>query len=121
MKEIKFRAKQYGEDGKWVYASGALELADFFYGLSDGQLNSETLGFYTGLRDKENRKIYEGDILSGGSWGEPLKIVWSDKAGGFGCRGSSLWDNMKGYERATIIGNVYENPELEVSYAKQNR
>lgn len=79
---------------------------------------------YTGLKDKNGKKIFEGDILSAGA--TILKVEYSETETGFTaygvrgnintyCRCFSLFHLCNGYNQGReveIIGNIYENPEL---------
>lgn len=81
----------------------------------------ETVCQYTGLPDKNGRKIFEGDILSGEryhDWGQggeyvPDKCVikWNEKRAAFDP--VYWWEgynhDLKDYE---VIGNIFDNPEL---------
>ena len=60
MREILFRAKNL--IGEWVY--GYYHQKDGLHYIDDDLIVLNTLGQYTGLDDKNDNKIFEGDILA---------------------------------------------------------
>lgn len=122
-REFKFRAWDY-DTNTMIYPESELETIFCFdkVGLSvyhnNGQeMSSFELMQYTGLKDRNGKEIYEGDIIkySHKAVGE-IKRAVSYKYGMYGIKGI-----MKGthipfanilkseYE---VIGNIYENPDL---------
>ena len=69
----------------------------------------------TGLKDKNGKLIYEGDILKLAEFGKPVEV--KHRALGFVLRREP--SNTVGYdndkyipEDCEVIGNIYENPKL---------
>lgn len=130
MREILFRGKRK-ENGKWIYGflvpketnsyadgfliiDGALnydELDDYQPSFSTYDVVSETVGQYTGLTDKNGKKIFEGDIVKYRN-NLPCKIDYIDS------QFVMMWKNFyRNFERVyddeiEVIGNIYDNPEL---------
>ena len=76
---------------------------------------------YTGLKDKNGKEIYEGDVVILDHWksqdifdySKPFSVTWQDGQIDFR---QGLYHNfigsMNGKIDLRIIGNIYENPEL---------
>ena len=150
MREILFRGqtRRYGEkvrigDGakmpsRWVYGGvlqgvgshsiiyGGENVNDPGDGLDKWCVHTDTLGQFTGLTDKNGKKIFEGDIgrykqTDGATQnGKPItcigKVIYNAKTASFaveskdktGCKYFDYFP-IKDFE---VIGNIHDNPEL---------
>lgn len=83
---------------------------------SEFYLDETPIMQYTGLKDKNNKEIYEGDILFE-SFGERYyKVVFENGSFRAEFKGDFEWHHFdlidvvaQGCE---VVGNIYENPEL---------
>ncbi|PGA33305.1 hypothetical protein COL81_26900 [Bacillus toyonensis] len=136
MREIKFRAwdkvnKEMYRVGYIDFPSKKVQLAiiqdGICYKAFEADLKDVELLQYTGLKDKNGKEIYEGDILEsisgtvGNSEAKVMSIyevVLDDRNSySFGTRrkgrthiSSPIYRSATKYYK--VIGNIYENPEL---------
>lgn len=121
MREILFRAKRI-DDGEWLQGHYVRQYgADMIYlpegvdheqGFDYYHIAPETVGQYTGLTDRNGKKIFEGDIVEyKEEYGE---IEYHNQEAMFVvCFDTWLMDFDHCYgKELEIIGNIHDNPEL---------
>lgn len=122
-REIKFRGKRI-DTGEWVYGnllqdSGLCFIVKNIEELTEKPfneclVNSDTVGQYTGLKDKNGREIYEGDTVGyrfTDSSSVTGKVVWWVARCGFYIRTREN-DYYELTEHCQVIDTFSDNPEL---------
>lgn len=125
MREILFRGKRT-DNGEWVYGvptkngRGEMVMVENIFeceeyncrGANCLYVDENTVGQYTGLKDKNGTKIFEGDIILLRGDEEPYQVVFDESC--FLVYNSGVcyvMNNFYDYE-IEVIGNIYDNPEL---------
>ena len=123
MREIKFKAwipsaekMRYFDITEYppMYRDNLIALEG--YSLPKG-LNVTRLMQYTGLKDKNGKEIYEGDIIrqewenSNGKHSRICQIIY--EAPLFKIDAEEPWYQKDDLENSEVIGNIYENPDLK--------
>lgn len=132
MREVKFRGKRL-EDGEWEYGDllqyddGAVCIGVHSKNYTDDGFNAgqyrhivpvdeNTVGQYTGLKDKNGKEIWEGDIIGGSNgsingylWPFKSEIKWISHACRFNTPNWGYTDSTHFFE---VVGNIHDNPEL---------
>lgn len=136
MREIKFRAW----DGKKWLTEGSDDVigidlqGDLFKAYSTSCENPVRyldgagiiLMQYTGLKDKNGKEIYEGDVVEGTPYitiGKKIKavVIWNNAKAMYQVKEITnhecpdyeyLFEALREYHQTEVIGNIHENPEL---------
>ena len=137
MRYIKFRGKDK-RTGEWVYGYYVMNnlllpekgesINKHFIIDGIGQKNEvipETVGQFVEVNDKNNREVYEGDIVKMSDWqgnvwlcvvvflegSFKLKLVRIIKnvSGESGVKYADVWYAR---QQGEVVGNIYDNPEL---------
>ena len=134
MREILFRGKRL-DNGKWIEGFYGVKIGDKHYIIIDKLAPApccdsyfvdcavipETVGQYTGLKDRFSRRIFEGDIVRLYSTYHE-ELIGDNCVVEYGvfncscCDGIYGWEfkdgDIRNFDEYEIIGNIHDNPEL---------
>ena len=129
MREILFKAKRI-DNGEWVegyYAfidnvhyiyTGSLCNGGLYVVAERFEIDIDTLCQYTGLTDKNGKKIWENDVVKClyNYYGEKGiyigKVIYREDTCYFVAANSESADYEWWEEEKEVIGNIFDNPEL---------
>nr|DAZ63833.1 MAG TPA: YopX protein [Caudoviricetes sp.] len=123
-REILFKAKRK-DNGEWVEGGYFSEpytdkkyivrWNSFGIGFNEFiEVNPDTICQYTGLADKNGKKIWENDIVEVAGEDGYFKCEWDEDTARFALNGDGLmvdFDNYWSYQ-VEVVGNIFDNAEL---------
>jgi uncharacterized phage protein (TIGR01671 family) len=129
MREILFRGKRI-DNGEWVYGAFVSDALEQTHGemvtwgfirryqpnrtvesVEMIEVHRYTIGQYTGLHDKNGKRIFEGDIVKDCDTGTIKTVLWHKSC--FILRDTKGFYQWTYYEdEHEVIGNIHDNPEL---------
>ncbi len=130
---IKFRGKRI-DNGEWVVGDlihrkiwrskiFAIRIYDDGFDIyEEHEVIPETVGQYTGLKDKNGKEIYEGDIITTDLERPYLIVEYRNGAFMINCNDGSddyydiffrtSEEPQEVWKYGEVIGNIHDNPEL---------
>lgn len=131
--EDRFRFRAWDRDQndmidvhEWAIESNGMKIGGYYndlaYNFDLREIPRFVLMQCTGLKDKNGKPIYEGDILQHPipwhttSWGanrfKPHIVIWKQLESIEPSENMIGFDLPEDWQLTEVIGNVYENPEL---------
>lgn len=117
MREILFRGKD-AVNGEWItgFLVDEKHIGDFIVA---NPIIPETVGQYTGLTDRDGKKIFEGDIVRTYRSKETfdlMMVAWDEDSASFVLTPQKRFryyeSLMNSHIYLEVIGNIHDNPEL---------
>lgn len=121
-RQIKSRGKRiannewvYGSLAQWLNGAAAILVSeDGYRAVWKLRIDPDTVGQYTGLKDDNEKEIYEGDIIED-KYKNRYEVKYDNKRMSWIAHSTIPFENnipLCIVTECTIIGNIHDNPEL---------
>ncbi len=117
MREILYRGRKlYDRSWEYGFLSWAETPRGRSYFVNNQIVDTETVGQYTGMADKNGTNIFEGDIVreSFKGHGRIYHVFWDDDYFAFRAKGEDITYQLDEISpsHCEVIGNIHDNKEL---------
>lgn len=117
MHTILFRGKNL-DTGEWVeghlWSSRTIGVTSPVGNTDEIVVDSETVGQYIGIRDRNGKRIFEDDVVGTPDGKEVYQVVWQPVSAAWGIENAThhFLCGMRYLDMFEVVGNIHDNPEL---------